>query len=122
MLYFEKKQVTLRLTNVSLAKLINYIHQNSVVKDIYKDNGKFIIITEVGQYDFDEQNQMMKNTQNRNVKLYILDSSFNPIRTILYDFISSPNVVVHSNFLYFITLMDSDDQIFTLNRLSLLEK
>ena len=103
------------------SKLTDYLHKNSVVKDLYKHNGQFVIVSEIGQYDFNEQSRVM-NTQNRKVKLYILEHSFTPNRTILYDHINSPNIVIYSNSLYFITQIDSDDQTFTLNRFSLLEE
>jgi hypothetical protein len=102
------------------SRLIDYLHKNSLVKGLYKDNNQFIIVSEIGQYDFDERSRI-RNTQERKVKLYIFDSSFSPHHTILFDYIS-PNIVIYSNSLYFISLKADDEQIFTLNRFSLLEK
>jgi hypothetical protein len=117
---FYTKEITSNIRDVmeNMPKLIDYLHKNSIVKGIYKYNGQYIIFSEIGQYDFNEQTRVL-NTQKRKIKLYILDSFFNPNCTILFDYISSPNIVIDSNSLYFITLMDSDDQIFALNRFSL---
>ena len=122
---FHTSKVTSRPREIieNMPKLTDYIHQNSVVKDIYKDHGQFIIIAEIGQYDFDEQNQPMKDTKKRKIKLYILDPSFIPNSTILYDYISYPNIVIYSGAIYFLTFnFTDDDQIFALNRFSLFEE
>ena len=104
------------------SKLIDYLHKNSLVKGFYKNNDQYIIVSEIGQYDLNAQTRVM-NSKERKVKLYILDTSFNPIHTILYDYVKSPNFVVHSNSLYFTTLMTSDeDQKISLNRFPLFEK
>ena len=106
----------------NLSKLTDYLGKNSFVKDLYKDNDQFIIVSEIGQNDFDERGQI-SNTKKRKIKLYILDSFFNANCTILYDYIGSPNFVIYSNALYFTTVdIDNDDQIITLNRFSLPEK
>ena len=96
-------------------KLTDYLFKNSIVKDIYKDNDQFIIFSEIGQYDFDERDRVT-NTQKRKVKMYILDSSFKPVRTITYD-INSSNNAIYSGAMYFMTLnLGEDDQTITLNR------
>ena len=103
-------------------KLTDYLHKNSLVKGLYKDNDQFIIVSEIGQYDFNVQTRVM-NTRKRKVKLYVLDSSFMPNRTITYDYIDSPNIVIYSGAMYFLTLnLDDEDQIITLNRFSLSEE
>jgi len=103
------------------SKLTVYLNKNSIVKGLFKNNDQFIIASEIGQNDFDERGRIT-STQKRKVKLYIFDSSFNPNRTILYDYINSPNIVIKSNYMYFLTLnINNDDQIFTLNRISLSE-
>ena len=100
-------------------KLTDYLLNNSIVKGLYKDNDKFIIVSEIGQHSFDQQSRVM-DSRKRKVKLYILDSSFNPNRTILFDYISSPNIVIHSGAMYFITLtLGDEDQIISLYRFSL---
>ena len=99
-------------------KLTDYLYNNSLVKGLYKDNDQFIIVSEIGQYDFNMQTRVM-DTRKRKVKLYLLDSSFNPNRTILYDYIKSPNIVIYSGAMYFLTLnLDGEDQIVELNRFS----
>ena len=99
----------------------DYFCQNSLVKGLYKDNDQYIISSEIGKFYTSEQSRLRDNKKNeRKVKLYIFDSSFNPDRTILFDYIASSNIVVYSDYLYFITLMDSDEQIFSLKRFSLL--
>jgi len=119
---FYTKKITSNARDIigNRAKLTDYLLNNSVVKGLYKNNSQYIIVSEIGQYALDKISQVM-NTQKRKIKLYILEDSFIPNRTILYDFISSPNMVIYSNSLYFITRINSDDQIFTLNRFSLLE-
>ena len=102
-------------------KLADYLYKNSAVIDLYKDNDQFFIVSEIGQFDFDIQSGVM-NTKERKVKLYILDSSFTPNRTILFDYISSPNIVIYSGAMYFLTLnLGETDQTITLNRFSLVE-
>jgi len=105
-------------------KLINYMLRNSVVRGFYKDKGQFIIVSEIGQFDFDMQSQVIESPKNRKIKLYILNSSFIPNRTILYDYINSQNIVVYSGAMYYLDLkLDGDeDQIITLNRFSLSEE
>jgi len=103
-------------------KLTDYLHNNSLVKDLYKDNCQFIVVAEIGQYDYDQRSRAM-NQQKRKIKLYFLDVSFNPIRTILFDYISSPNIVIHSGAMYFLTLeLGEKDQKILLNRFSLSEE
>jgi len=99
-------------------KLTDYLYNNSLVKGLYKDNDQFIIVSEIGQYDFNMQTRIM-NTRKRKVKLYLLDSSFNPKFTILYDYIKSPNIVIYSGAMYFLSLnLNGEDQIVTLNKFS----
>ena len=88
------------------SKLMDYLYNNSYVKDIYKSDNHFFIISEIGQADVISQTGVVEK-MNRKVKLYILDSSFNPIRTILYDYLPSMNVV-YSNSLYFISRINDD--------------
>ena len=100
-------------------KLHDYILKSSFVKGLYCVNGQFIIVSEIGQFDPQNSNTQ-DGLKNRKIKLYIFDSSFAPNRTILYDYISSPNTVIYSNAMYFLTLnVDGDDQIITLNRFPL---
>ena len=103
-----------------MPKLANYIANNSIVRDIYKDNGQFVIISEIGQFDLDERYQPMKDSKKRKLKLYFLDSFFNPNFTILYDYVESSNYVIHSGYMYFITIdLNNDDQLIFLNRFNL---
>jgi hypothetical protein len=104
-------------------KLLDYLHNNSVVRGLHKDNGQFIIVSEIGQFNFDERNQFMEKQKSRKIKLYVLDTDFMPICTILYDYIFTPNIVIYSGAMYFLSLnLDDVDQIITLNRFSLSEK
>ena len=87
-------------------KLLDYLYNNSYVKDIYKNDNHFFIISEIGKDDINVHTGVVVE-MNRKVKLYILDSSFNPIRTILYDYLPSMNVV-YSNSLYYISRINDD--------------
>ena len=118
---FRRGDVTdIRKTMNDQRKLRDYVMQSSYARGLYNDNGYFFIVSEIGG-PFDEQD-LESWQKNRKTKLYILDASFTPNRTILYDYINSPNIVIYSNTMYFLTLnIDSDDQIITLNRFSLLE-
>ena len=99
-------------------RLFDYLQKNSVVTGLFKDSGQFIILSEIGQLD-----PNLTNTKDRKVKVYIFDSSFNPNRTILFDYLSSTNIVIYANSLYFIDLILTDnDQILTLNRFLLSEE
>ena len=120
---FHREMITSNIRDImeSRTKLFNYLYRSSLVKGLYKNNNQFIIVSEIGESEFDEQTRIMNN-RNRKVKLYILDSFFTPIHTILFDYIKSPNIAIHSNSLYFITLIDSDDQIFALKRFPLSEE
>ena len=98
-------------------KLFDYIYKNSVVRGLYNNDGQFIVIAEIGQFD-----QLKMEQKNRKLKLYVLDSSFTPIHTIRYDYVYSPNFLVHSGAMYFLTINSTDrDQTITLNRFSLQE-
>jgi hypothetical protein len=106
----------------SRRKLTDYLHNNSIVRGFYNDSGQFVIVSEIGQYDFNQQSRVM-NTQNRKIKLYVLDSSFNPNCTILFDYIISKSIVVYSGSMYFITTeLTDDDQLISLKRFPLFEK
>jgi len=103
-------------------KMREYLYNNSVVTNLHKDGNQFIIISEIGEYAFPEQSGQALNTQNRKVKLYILNRSFKPDHTILYDFISHTNLVVYSNSLYFIDrTIERDDLTLNLMRFPLSE-
>jgi hypothetical protein len=103
------------------SKLTDYLYKNSIVKGLYNDTDHFIIVSEIGQFDFDERSKV-RNTQKRKIKLYILDSSLNPNRTVLFDYIASSDVLVYSGAMYFLTLnLDENDQNITLKRFSLFE-
>ena len=117
---FNSTKITSHVRNVmeDFPKLTDYVQNNSVVTGLFKDSGQFIILSEIGQLESN-----FTNTKERKVKLYILDSSFNPNRTILFDYLSSANIVIYSNSLYFINLtIGDDDQIISLNRFSLSEE
>jgi hypothetical protein len=104
-------------------EMFDYMNKNSFVRGLHKDNDQFIIVSEIGQFDIDERRQVMEN-KNRKTKLYVLDSSFNPVRTILYNHIFSPNIVIHNGAMYFLSLSfteDDTDQIISLNRFPLLD-
>ena len=121
---FQTTKITSNIRDImkDIRKLTDYLHNNSYVKGFYAHNDQFIIVSEIGQYEFDVQDRVI-NTQKRKVKLYILDSSFNPNRTILFDYIDSPNFVIYSGAMYFLTLdTGGNDQIITLNRFSLNEE
>ena len=106
-----------RSTINNKTKLHDYIMHSSFARGLYKDNGQFIIVSEIGQ--FNEQNADPKD---RKIKLYILDSLFSPKHTIIYDYINSPNIIIHSGSMYFLKFnLTDDDQEITLNRFSLLE-
>lgn len=118
---FHRGEITSNIRDVmdNRQKLSDYLRKSSFVRGLYQDNNQIIIISQIGQSDFNEQTRLVNN-QNRKVKLYILDSSFKPNCSILFDYINSPNIVIYSNSLYFIsTIINENDQTISLNRFSL---
>jgi hypothetical protein len=98
----------------------DYIRENSVVKGLDRDRRQYVIVSEIGS--FGEPDSDSEILGDRKTKLYLLNSSFRPDRTILYDYINSPDIEIRSDALYFlITDIDSDDQVITLNRYPLLQ-
>jgi hypothetical protein len=120
---FQREAVTLRGNIVNnKRKLIDYMMKNSVVRGLYKDNGQWIIVSETGQFDFDLQKRVVESPKNRNIKLYILDSSFTPVRTVLYEYINTPHFVIYSGAMYYLNYnLDHQEQIITLYRFPLPE-
>jgi len=101
-------------------KLFDYLFNNSVVRGFHKDGNQYIIIADIGKFDFDEQRGFMEIQKNRKIKLYIFDSAFNPIRTILFDYFFTPNIMIYSGAMYFLSLnLDGENQKIMLNRFSL---
>ena len=116
---FRRNRITnIKKTMDNKRALHDYVMQSSYVRGLYNDKGHFFIIADIGS-TFDEQDPESWQ-KSRKTKLYIFDSSFTPNRSIIYDYINSPNIVIYSNAIYFLTLnLDGDDQIINLNRFSL---
>lgn len=49
-------------------KLIDYLVKNSVVKGLFKDSGQFIIVSEIGHFDFNIEKQVIESQNNRKIK------------------------------------------------------
>jgi|GEM_PF-5528360 hypothetical protein len=121
---FHTTEITVPIRSImeDYLKLRDYLYKNSIVTDLYSNNDQFVIISEIGEYALPEPGGQSLVTQNRKVKLYILNRSFKPDRTILYDFISHTNLVVYSNSLYFIDrTIEGDDLTLNLMRFPLSE-
>jgi hypothetical protein len=102
-------------------KAFDFLTSNSVARRLYKDDNRFVLVAEIGEMDFNTQQHDIENQENRKIKLYVFDSSFNPDRTILYDFINSPHIVVNSGAMYFLSLdVENENQTITLNRYPLM--
>ena len=100
-------------------RLIEYMLTNSILKGLYKHNNQYILVAEIGLFDYDMQKRRIESDKNRKIKLYLLDASFQAICTILYDYVASPNYVYYSGALYFLTVnLDGDNQEIKLNRFS----
>ena len=104
-------------------KLTDFFSKNSVVRGLFKDNDNFIIVSEIGEFDYNEQLGFNKTQKNRKIKLYFFDSDYVPIRTILYDYFFSTKIEIFSNAMYFFSLnTEHEEQMITLNRFSFFEE
>ena len=98
-------------------KAIEYTQNNSTVTGIHSFNNKIYLVVETGTTKFDPTNKIMDFTK-RKVNVFKIDSQYNPIEKIVYDYPLDMAIIKYGFYKNDIFILSIDnDNIITLSKI-----